>query len=504
MQKSLLHTFLFLFLTTLFSSPVTWAQDSISFSKADVIVCSATPQDTAPPDFSLNACAQQDIADIDPQNTMVWIKAKVLLDELTGPEGEPLSLFISGKMSSKAYLNGALIGQNGVPALDASQEVPGKMDAELFPPQELFRLGENEIILQASAHHGKIHLARPLHMIAIAPASFSAKAGRAQLILSLVTLGVFGLSALYFGIMAILSETRIRFATLSAISFFASGQLLFETLRGLVQYDYPFHEVRLVAIALFSAAFGLSVAFHVLRTFMTSYLKPVIAGLAVLCALALVLIPGFDYKALIAMSMPLLASLIGAGVWTFQKRSRAFAYFLALLVFLIAIAIFRALFLDTVFFLLVAFFLLLLFVEQAFTLVEEARERRAEEARANRLAQALAEAEERSKTSHIDIKSAGKLERIATSQIIHCKGANGYSEIILVGGRTVLHSASLNEMEKTLPATFLRVHRSHLINVMFVQSLSRDPSGTGTLVLTEGEGVPVSRRVMPSVRRALG
>lgn len=237
---------------------------------------------------------------------------------------------------------------------------------------------------------------------------------------------------------------------------------------------------------------------------MTSYLKPVTAGLAVLCALALVLIPGFDYKALIAMSMPLLASLIGAGVWTFQKRSRAFAYFLALLVFLIAIAIFRALFLDTVFFLLVAFFLLLLFVEQAFTLVEEARERRAEEARANRLAQALAEAEERSKTSHIDIKSAGKLERIATSQIIHCKGASGYSEIILVGGRTVLHSASLNEMEKTLPATFLRVHRSHLINVMFVQSLSRDPSGTGTLLLTEGEGVPVSRRVMPSVRRALG
>jgi len=95
------------------------------------------------------------------------------------------------------------------------------------------------------------------------------------------------------------------------------------------------------------------------------------------------------------------------------------------------------------------------------------------------------------------------MERIATSQIIHCKGASGYSEIVLIGGRTVLHSATLNEMEETLPATFLRVHRSHLINLMSVKSLNRDPSGTGTLTLTEGANIPVSRRIMPKVRQAL-
>jgi len=146
---------------------------------------------------------------------------------------------------------------------------------------------------------------------------------------------------------------------------------------------------------------------------------------------------------------------------------------------------------------------MLLFVDQALTLGEEARERRSEEARANQLEQALAEIEERAETNHIDIKSAGKIERITTSQIIHCSGASGYSEITLVGGRTVLHSATLNELEAMLPATFLRVHRSHLINVMHVKSLNRDPSGTGTLAFVEGIDVPVSRRIMPKVRQAL-
>ena len=96
------------------------------------------------------------------------------------------------------------------------------------------------------------------------------------------------------------------------------------------------------------------------------------------------------------------------------------------------------------------------------------------------------------------------MERITTSQIVRCQGAGGYTEIVLIGGRTVLHSVSLNEIEEALPATFLRVHRSHLINVAFVKSLSRDPSGTGNLRLEEGSDVPVSRRIMPKVRQALG
>ncbi len=122
---------------------------------------------------------------------------------------------------------------------------------------------------------------------------------------------------------------------------------------------------------------------------------------------------------------------------------------------------------------------------------------------ANRLEQALAQLGEHSEPDYIDVKEAGKLERIATVDIMYCSGADGYCELTLANGRTLLHNASLNEMEDALPATFLRIHRSHIVNIRFIQSLVRDASGTGTLQLQDSIALPVSRRIMPKVRQAL-
>jgi len=470
----------------------------------DVTICPAEPAATLLPDFSSEACKTDSAANIDPQDQLIWVRTRIDLDRTRGRNGEPLALYISGKMASEVYLNGEFVGANGKPGMDAATEIPGKMDAELFPPQGLFQIGENEVVLRASAHHGFIELYRPVHIIGIAPAGFFANRLLPSLGPALVTLGLFLLGGLYFGVTAVIGSAPTRSATLSAICLFAGGQLVSESLRGLMGYTYPIHDLRLLAIALFSMAFGLSVAFHIFRTFLPNGTVRWIVGLAALALIAVAVVEGFDFKALIGMTIPLVGALAATGYWTYKGRTRAFGYFLGLLAFLVAIALFQGFFLDTVFFLLVAVFLLLLFLEQALLLNDEARQRRSEEARANRLEQALAEAQERAESSHINVKSAGKIERIATSQILHCKGAGGYCEIVLTGGRTLLHSASLNEMEETLPATFLRVHRSHLINVMSVKTLRRDPAGTGTLTMVDDVRVPVSRRVMPKVRQALG
>jgi len=487
----------------IFQAAIAQAPDTYTFDASDVTICPATVTADPFPDFSSEACKHTTAGDIDPQGTLIWVKTNVPLSSTQGRNGAPLSLYISGKMSSEVYLNGQFAGNNGTPGIDAVSEIPGQMDAEIFVPQSLFQLGDNEVIFRASSHHGVLRLHSPLHMIGIAPAGLYANGVLPYYGPGLVTLGLFLLGTLYFGIMGFIGTSPIRFWSLSAICFFAGAQLISETLRGFVRYDYPVHDLRLLAIALFSTAFGLSVAFHIFHTFMKTSAIRIVAGLALISAIALITVTGFDPKALVGMTLPLLASLIATAVWAYQRRARAFLYFATLLVFISSIVIFRGFFLDTVFFVLVAFLILLLFIEQALTLADEAREHRVEEARANRLELALAEAEERHETSQISIKSAGKVERIATNQIIHCQGAGGYSEIILVGGRTVLHAAPLNELEETLPPTFLRVHRSHLVNLTFVQSLSRDPSGTGTLSLSGGSEIPVSRRIMPKVRQAL-
>jgi hypothetical protein len=57
--------------------------------------------------------------------------------------------------------------------------------------------------------------------------------------------------------------------------------------------------------------------------------------------------------------------------------------------------------------------------------------------------------------------------------------------------------------EASLPAAFLRVHRSHIVNTSFVSALERDASGVGRRILPNGLDLPMSRRILPKVRSAL-
>lgn len=473
------------------------------FETDGVRVCPAEATDTAPPDFSGPACRTIKSWQIDPQNDFIWVKGTITLDDTRGPEGEPLSLFVRAKMASEFYLNGEFVGANGTPGPDAKSETPGLMDAALYPPQSLLRIGANDVVFKASAHHGFVVLRGPLHMIIFDKAGNITDKILRQYWLSLLTLGLFLVGVIYFAITGVRGQGRKRALSFSAICAFAAAQLLTEVFRGLVPYTYPVHDVRLILITVFSSGFGLSVAFHVFSTFEFSRIKLMMTALAAVSLVAVLVSPGFDLKAATAIAIPLTASLIATSVWSFQRRPRAFLYFLSLLVFLAAIFIFSYHFLDVVFFYLVAAFLLFLFIEQGFAIVREEEQRKQEHARANRLELALGQAKEREEASTINIKSAGKMERVSTDQIAQCRGASGYSEIVLHGGREILHSATLAEMEENLPTTFLRVHRSHLVNTAFIKSLKRDPAGTGALILSDGSEVPVSRRVMPKVREAL-
>ena len=93
---------------------------------------------------------------------------------------------------------------------------------------------------------------------------------------------------------------------------------------------------------------------------------------------------------------------------------------------------------------------------------------------------------------------------MAVDQITHCSGAGDYVELNFADGGKRLHSGSLNELEGELPPAFIHVHRSHIVNTAFVESLERESSGVGRLRIGTGAFVPVSRRIMPTVRRAIG
>jgi hypothetical protein len=470
-------------------------------------MCDASAEDLESeilPDFTDRDCQDVSFYRLDPQNRLVWIRTEYRLEDVKGPKGEPLALFISAKMSGRVYLNGVYIGSNGRPGMSRGDEKVGRMDTTIYAPQSLFQSGANQIDILASSHAGFLHLYNPVHDVSIRPAQNITHTILNRYWPSLMTLGLFILGWLYFSARGVLKRPRVKPLTFSLMCLFAAGQLISETFRGLMAYSYPVHEIRLIAIVICSAGFGLTVAFHVLSTFKQRGLVWIMAGIFGLVTLEVFLIRGFDGKALFSLATPLLISLILSGYWTYQKRDRAFIYFIILLIFTLALFTFEMIFLDVVFFYLVALFLILLLTEQGISFARESRELQKEQTRAERLQMALDQAKEKSDATEIIVKSAGKIEHIPTDKIIQCRGADGYSELILQDGREVLHAVSLSDLENNLPANFLRVHRSHLINTSFVQTLTREVSGTGTLKMRVGGDIPVSRRIMPQVRQVLG
>ncbi|MEM9055337.1 MAG: LytTR family DNA-binding domain-containing protein [Pseudomonadota bacterium] len=268
-------------------------------------------------------------------------------------------------------------------------------------------------------------------------------------------------------------------------------------------YAYPIHDLRLIAITVFSAGVGVSLSVLVASVFILG--RTLIFGfsacsLSLLSALALT---GFDQKAAAAMLVPMLFSMILLAARSIQGNKRAQVYTAIIGLFIGANFAFHSDFLDVVFFYVMSLFLIGLLAEQAFTAARDERARRDAEQRASKLALALEQVQDTDQSINLSVKSLGRIETITADKIIQINSADGYANIVTVDGRELLHSQSLAELEKMLPNAFVRVHRSHLVNIRHVRSLMRNREGNGVLTLSNGAEVPVSRRIMPSIRSAI-
>ena len=85
------------------------------------------------------------------------------------------------------------------------------------------------------------------------------------------------------------------------------------------------------------------------------------------------------------------------------------------------------------------------------------------------------------------------LHCIATNQIVRVEALSNYSKFYLLSGRPIVIGKVLKWCENRLPQDiFVRVHRSHLVNKLFIKNICI--GNCKTLLLTNGETVTVSRR----------
>ena len=93
----------------------------------------------------------------------------------------------------------------------------------------------------------------------------------------------------------------------------------------------------------------------------------------------------------------------------------------------------------------------------------------------------------------INIPHNRGIRLVQAEQIIRVEGLSNYSKIFFTTGQPMTVAKVLHWFEDHLPQQmFARVHRSHLVNKMFVQEING--SNYNNLLLTNGECVSVSRR----------
>ncbi|HXV75914.1 MAG TPA: LytTR family DNA-binding domain-containing protein [Candidatus Polarisedimenticolaceae bacterium] len=94
-----------------------------------------------------------------------------------------------------------------------------------------------------------------------------------------------------------------------------------------------------------------------------------------------------------------------------------------------------------------------------------------------------------------------RLIELATVRRIQAVGK--YSEIHPVEGRPRIHDKPLERLEALLPDGFVRVHRSHVVNLTFARRLDVRSGGRYRLVLDDGSAVPVGRTRYAALRERM-
>lgn len=99
----------------------------------------------------------------------------------------------------------------------------------------------------------------------------------------------------------------------------------------------------------------------------------------------------------------------------------------------------------------------------------------------------------------------GKVVLLDLHDVVHFK-AEGHYTTVYTEAQDYLCNLSLSDLEMRLdPASFIRVHRSHMINIRFASAIERvEDQCTITVQAREAACVPVSRSNVPRLKQMFG
>ncbi|QRK08222.1 histidine kinase [Archangium violaceum] len=237
-----------------------------------------------------------------------WIRTWVQVPpRAPGAPTPVLALSLLG--SWEAWWDGALLGRNGHVGRTPEEELPGHVDVLLPLPPEHATAGPHLLVIRASAHHLGFEPVGTLHRLQVGAASQLARARLLWLVPSLALLGALVLMGSHYLARYFMERRGRATLLLGLLCLAASAQLLLEAWRGLANYPYPLHIVRLWLLS----ASTLTVAVLLPTTLHAAFREPRRApwwGALAVSLMGLSAVPGFDGRNAVALGLSLGASLL--------------------------------------------------------------------------------------------------------------------------------------------------------------------------------------------------
>lgn len=426
-RLNLLRLTLFSLVILLLSTANAYAEKLVSIDTKQILVCQSLQDDEQVNWSDKENCQQKSLHEINPQQKALWVKANIELPPQYSQNQIPLALYLFGKTSSEVYFNGVSLGQNGTPSAIARNEFIGKMDARFYVPNKLIKAGNNEMILRLSSHHGLLTLAQPMHFIGLGEYGETTVFFQRNITISLALLGTLMLGAVYLLALSFKAEQRQSYQLLFCMALFSSAQLIVEISRGLFNYSYPVHDLRLIGVVALSLAFSLCLLAYMLIQLNSTRKFVWLSYTLVITTVFVAFTPGFDGKATIAILVPSLTCLMLISHAYLKQRTKALlTYLLTFSAFVAIMLINFSAFHDMLFYYLITAMMVYLFIQQANQLVQEQALRREEQENRHKLQFKLEQNQQQQAPSKLTITSAGKTEILASQDIIFCKAAGDY------------------------------------------------------------------------------
>jgi len=435
-------------------------------------VCDGPPWE--PP----TTCSATPLFDVDPQGRMLWLTADVRFDSAAS---EPVAVFISAYASSAVYWDGTLIGMNGVPSAQPRLERPGLRDAALPLPGG--QTGRHTLTLRMSSHNGVVPLRSPVTQISVAPYERPSSRVMRDYLPALISAGGLAIMVLIFAFVSWGGRQQASRACLFAAALFATAQLCAEASRAFLAYPYPIHFLRIGLVLAFAAGFAFTLLAYLARRFEVAKIWPVLAAQGLATSTAIVTVPSYDQKTGLvlasAMAIGMLLAIRGA-----MRAAPGALPVVAMLALGLTVSLAQPYsFLDRDLYLWTAALFVLLFVGEA------RRLKNAPVAAESSLATGAPPA---AMPAGLYAGTASDRRFLLPADIVRVAAADDYSELFLVDGGSVLHPEPLQKLLERLPAEFLRVHRSHAINLSHLRSFRKGESSS--VLLSDHSVAPVSRR----------